>query len=406
MSRKMLRAYTLGFYFSVLSSLALAQFQTFSPPGQNDITYSINVPDGTATSSSGPIFIQMKSTTLDIEWFAFGEGTRMQGSNIFVVYGNGNGNNVTLSPRLGGPHIEPLHNSEAQVTVLDGSGISNGTVTANIRCDSCIAWSGGKEDVTSSSSSWVWAVKYGSLIESDSVSATITQHDVSGLASVNLQAATGGNSDNPFLNTSFDNPSNSSSNSTSSAQPVVTTFGSQQSIDRKRIAHAAIMISVMVILFPSFALGVHLLPSSRAVVLHAWLQLFTLALAIAGFALGISLSVNIYPITSTSYHQIIGIIVVSSLILFQPALGFLQHRYWRKTGEKGVFAYAHRWLGRTIITLGIVNAGLGFLFTGIGSSIAPKGAVIAYGVVAGIVGIGYILAAGFLAHRRRHARRI
>jgi hypothetical protein len=166
------------------------------------------------------------------------------------------------------------------------------------------------------------------------------------------------------------------------------------------------MISVMVILFPSFALGVHLLPSSRAVVLHAWLQLFTLALAIAGFALGISLSVNIYPITSTSYHQIIGIIVVSSLILFQPALGFLQHRYWRKTGEKGVFAYAHRWLGRTIITLGIVNAGLGFLFTGIGSSIAPKGAVIAYGVVAGIVGIGYILAAGFLAHRRRHARRI
>lgn len=56
-----------------------------------------------------------------------------------------------------------------------------------------------------------------------------------------------------------------------------------------------------------------------------------------------------------------------------------------------------------MITLGIVNAGLGFRFAGIGSTMAPKGAVIAYGAVAGIVGIGYILIVGFLFYRRRHA---
>lgn len=324
----------------------------------------------------------------------------MQGSNIFVVYGSGNGNNnVTVSPRLGGSHVEPLYNPQAQVSVLDGSGISsNGTITANIRCDSCITWSGGgHEDVTSSSASWVWAVKYGNLIESDSVSATITQHDVSGLASLNLQEATGGNSDNPFLNvTTSSNPSNSNS-----GQPMVTTFNTQ-SIDRKRIAHATIMITVMVILFPSFALGIHLFPSSRTVAIHAWLQLFTLALAIAGFGIGISLALNL-QLGWWSYHEIIGIIVISSLVLFQPAMGFLQHRYFHKTGRKGVFAYLHRWFGRTMITLGIVNAGLGFRFTGIGSSVAPVGAVIAYGVVAGIVWVGYILTASFLTHRR-HAR--
>ncbi|GAM33795.1 integral membrane protein [Talaromyces pinophilus] len=411
----MLSAHRIGICFSILSSLALGQLQTFSPPGQNKITYSINIPDQTASSGSGPIFIQLKSTTIDIEWFAFGEGTRMQGSNIFLVYGNGNGNNVTVSPRLGGAYVEPLYNSKAQVTLLDGSGISNGTVTANIRCDNCITWSGGKEDVTSSSTSWVWAVKYGKLIKSDSVSATISQHDVSGLASVNLQAATGGNTGNPFITTSSDSsvPSASSASSTSpassnpsssgSSQPVVTTF-STQSTDRKRIAHAAIMIIVMVVLFPSFALGIHLLPSSWAVVLHGWLQVFTLALTIAGFALGISLSINLYPVTGSSYHQIIGIIVVSCLTLFQPAMGLLQHRYWCKNEKKGLFAYLHRWLGRTMIALGIVNAGLGFRYTGIGSTMAPKGAVIAYGVVAGIVGLGYILTLGFLARRRRHAR--
>ncbi|KAI7978312.1 hypothetical protein EIK77_001255 [Talaromyces pinophilus] len=351
----MLSAHRFGICFSILSSLALGQLQTFSPPGQNKITYSINIPDQTASSGSGPIFIQLRSTTIDIEWFAFGEGTRMQGSNIFLVYGNGNGNNITVSPRLGGAYVEPLYNSKAQVTLLDGSGISNGTVTANIRCDNCITWSGGKEDVTSSSTSWVWAVKYGKLIKSDSVSATISQHDVSGLASVNLQAATGGNTGNPFITTSSDSsvPSASSASSTSPAssnpsssgspQPVVTTF-STQSTDRKRIAHAAIMIIVMVVLFPSFALGIHLLPSSWAVVLHGWLQVFTLALTIAGFALGISLSINLYPVTGSSYHQIIGIIVVSCLTLFQPAMGLLQHRYWCKNEKKGLFAYLHRWL--------------------------------------------------------------
>ncbi|KUL89729.1 hypothetical protein ZTR_00411 [Talaromyces verruculosus] len=399
----MLSAHRIGICFSILSSLALGQLQTFSPPGQNKITYSINIPDQTASSGSGPIFIQLKSTTVDIEWFAFGEGTRMQGSNIFLVYGNGNGNNVTVSPRLGGAHVEPLYNSNAQVTLLDGSGISNGTVTANIRCDSCITWSSGKEDVTSSSASWVWAVKYGNLIKSDSVSATISQHDVSGVASVNLQAAAGGNTGNPFLTTSSDSSVPSDPSSSSSPQPVVTT-SSTQSTDRKRIAHAVIMIIVMVVLFPSFALGIHLLPSSRAVVLHGWLQVFTLALTIAGFALGISLSINLYPVTGSSYHQIIGIIVVSCLTLFQPAMGLLQHRYWRRNERKGLFAYLHRWLGRTMITLGIVNAGLGFRYTGIGSTMAPKGAVIAYGVVAGIVGLGYILTLGFLARRRRHAR--
>jgi hypothetical protein len=397
MSRKMLSVHSLSFCLSLFSSLAHAQFQTFSPPGQNDITYAVNIPEQTATSGSGPIFIQMKST-VDVEWFAFGQGTQMQGSNIFVVYGSGNGNNnVTLSPRLGGPHVEPLYNPQAQVSVLDGSGISsNKTITANIRCNSCITWSGGgHEDVTSSSASWVWAVKYGNLIESDSVSATITQHDISGLASLNLQEATGGNSDNPFLNvTTSSNPSNSSS-----GQPVVTT-SSTQSIDRKRIAHAAIMITVMVILFPSFALGIHLFPSSQTVVLHAWLQLFTLALAIAGFGIGISLALSL-QLGGWSYHEIIGIIVISSLVLFQPAMGFLQHRYFHKTERKSVFAYLHRWFGRTMITLGIVNAGLGFRFTGIGTSVAPVGAVIAYGVVAGIVWVGYILTASFLAHRRR-----
>lgn len=149
------------------------------------------------------------------------------------------------------------------------------------------------------------------------------------------------------------------------------------------------MILVMVILFPLFALGIRIIPSHRTVTVHAWMQLGTLALAIAGFGIGISISVDLQ--LTGSYHAIIGMVVILYLILFQPIMGFLQHRYFRRKGKKGVFGYIHRWLGRVFITLGIINAGLGFRITEIGGSAAPIGAVVAYGVVAGIVWVVYAL---------------
>lgn len=58
----------------------------------------------------------------------------MRNSNIFIIYPDASGSNVTLSPRLGMGEFEPEYNSKAQVSLLEGSGISNGQMTANIRC--------------------------------------------------------------------------------------------------------------------------------------------------------------------------------------------------------------------------------------------------------------------------------
>ncbi|GIK01778.1 hypothetical protein Aspvir_005819 [Aspergillus viridinutans] len=373
-------------WWLILCNHAFGQVQTFTPAGENGITYSVNVPESTASSGSGPIFIQMRSTKA-VQWFAWGQGAVMQGANIFVVYATES--NVTVSPRLGVEHVEPLFNPQARFSILNGSGISNGTITANIRCDSCITWPGGHEDVTSTSSPWIWAVKDGPSLDSDSVSATITIHDISGVATVNMKQATGGSSENPFLGGSMSN---------SSSAQAVQTFNSA-SVKTKRIAHAVLMIVAFVLFFPLIALGIPLFPSSRTVVIHAWLQLSTLAMVIAGFGLGISMARSLNFVSS--YHPIIGMVVVSSLILFQPAMGLVQHWYFRRTGKKSVVAYVHRWFGRTFITLGIINAGLGFRLTGIGTSIAPTGAVIAYGVVAGLVWTSYVLIVSFLSYRAR-----
>ena len=63
-----------------------------------------------------------------------GEGTQMSGSNIFIVYADAEGTNVTLSPRPGANHVQPKFDSSIQAFLLEGSGIADGKITANIRC--------------------------------------------------------------------------------------------------------------------------------------------------------------------------------------------------------------------------------------------------------------------------------
>lgn len=59
----------------------------------------------------------------------------MAGANIFIVYADASGANVTLSPRLGKGNFQPSFNKDAQVFLLEGSGIADGKLTANVRCE-------------------------------------------------------------------------------------------------------------------------------------------------------------------------------------------------------------------------------------------------------------------------------
>ena len=58
----------------------------------------------------------------------------MAGANIFFAYADATGKNVTVSPRKGVGNVMPLYPSGTQITVLEGSGIANGIMTANVRC--------------------------------------------------------------------------------------------------------------------------------------------------------------------------------------------------------------------------------------------------------------------------------
>lgn len=366
----------------------LAQFQTFSPTGHDELIYSIHVPDQTANSSSGPIYFQMNCTR-SVEWFALGQGRGMRGSNMFVVYASGN--NVTVSPRSGVGHSQPLYNKVANISVMNGSGVHGGVITANVRCDSCLGWAGGEEDPTSTASPWIWAVKYGKPLNTANASAPIAQHDAHGFAYVNLKKGTGATPANPFSELSR------SDVEIGNTGPAFDVAG----LHRKKIAHGVLMILAFVVFFPFAALALHLFPSSSTVTIHAFLQLFNMAIAIAGLGVGVSMARQIDEIQN--HHPIIGMVVVAGLAVFQPAMGLLQHRHFRKTGGKGLFAYLHRWFGRIMFALGVINVGLGFQMTGIGRSAeqSPRGAVIATCVVAGVVGVSYIVIVSLAGRVRR-----
>jgi predicted Na+-dependent transporter len=168
-----------------------------------------------------------------------------------------------------------------------------------------------------------------------------------------------------------------------------------QELDRYRIAHGIIMSISFVILLPAFALTLYLVPYSKvASRIHAPLQLLTVCLIIAGFGLGIDVEINFD--LQGQYHPKIGIAVVVYLIVVQPLMGFLQHRWFKKHAERGassIFGHVHRWLGRAVILLGIINGGLGLQLARdlAGDAGATTGTEIAYGVVAGFVGLLWLV---------------
>jgi hypothetical protein len=108
-----------------------AQIASVCP--STNVCFKLNIPANTASSGSGDVFFQISAPST-YEWVALGQGKGMGSSNMFLVYTSSSGTNVTLSPRTSSGYTAPTLNSATQVTLLEGSGVSNGIMTANVKC--------------------------------------------------------------------------------------------------------------------------------------------------------------------------------------------------------------------------------------------------------------------------------
>jgi Cytochrome domain of cellobiose dehydrogenase/Eukaryotic cytochrome b561 len=322
----------------------------------SNVTISVNIP---VDDGSDDLFFHV-SAPAGQAWVGFGFGTRMKDALIFVHYKSEDGENITVSPRIGIGHVEPQFTSAVGVTLLEGTYVDNETYNINGHCTGCRSWplaSGRKGgiDVRSIAQPMIYAIGEESpFFQTDSQEATIRQHITMGKFTMDLEAATG--KAGVPTNTAF--------------QSGVTHAGFSGGSRMGIIFHGIFMAACFVVFFPLGALLIQL-PFRLAFWLHLIWQLCTVVGVIIGFSLGIYISVNSKLNSKLdSPHQGLGI-ATFVLVLTQTTLGFLYERIFKNTQSPTPFGIVHRFLGPTIILFGIVNGALGLKMANNDGRIAP-----------------------------------
>ncbi|KAK8171815.1 hypothetical protein BKA80DRAFT_287763 [Phyllosticta citrichinensis] len=367
-----------------LAGLASTAYAQISNNCAGDTCYGLNIPEATVNSGNGDIFLSMSGPTT-YSYIALGQGSSMSGSRIFIMYTSANGQNVTVSPRLSSGHSEPEYDSSTEITILENTGVSGNTMTAYFKVSNAGTWNGGSMDFKSSSAQWIHAALAGSSLNTDDLNADISKHaDNYGSFTWDFSQAKGGSSANPFTaagaTTSNSCPTNSGSSSGSGSKI--------QRMRRIQTAHGVVACLAWAVFFPAGAISIRVFSFPGLVWFHAAWQIFSYGLYVAGFGLGVYLATN--DNYMKEYHPIIGV-VLFVFLFFQPIFGWLHHVLFKKYGGRTFWSQLHIWLGRILITLGVINGGLGLKLAGN----TQKRYTVTYGVIAGTIWVVYMIAAVF-----------
>ncbi|CAG7560578.1 unnamed protein product [Fusarium equiseti] len=253
----------------VFAFLALPVGTTYASPvsyydaSSSKVCYSWAVPSAIDSSTSSSLYLRLQAPT-EYQWIAIGTGSRMSGSTMFVIYQDGMGN-VTLSTRKGHGHDMPTFNRMSDVKLIEGSGLSNDTMVANIQWDNVSGID------LKGSNHWISAWKKGSPLNTSATSADFDEHDGTDSLSVNLSKATFSGSANPFTN---------SSNAQSSDNAVSGGGGGE---DHTGSIHGVIMAIVFLLGFP---IGSVLMPLLGKWLVHASWQIIAFVGMWVGFGVG------------------------------------------------------------------------------------------------------------------------
>ncbi|KAK1780544.1 hypothetical protein QBC45DRAFT_104020 [Copromyces sp. CBS 386.78] len=372
----------------IASNAVHATTPKYCATGADNVCFRFGIPQSSADSGSGNIYFQIQAPST-YSWVALGTGDQMKGSSMFVMYQDGSGN-LTLSPRLGTGHSAPKEDtssSAAKLGLLAGSGVVNGVMTANVVCPNCESWNGGSLSLTDTASEWIAAWKSGSSLATASKSASITQHDDHDQFQLDLTQATVSSDTNPFLEADTADPGSGSGGGSiggggDSDNPGVVVgpgnpfgpVGGGKRRDGALVAHSVIMTATFAALYP---LGSMLMPLIGSWIAHAIWQSVAFVLMWVGFGLGVRVAQDRNMLFNNT-HTRLGTAVVF-LLLIQPVLGIMHHKYFLKYRERGVISYAHIWWGRILLILAVVNGGLGLKLTNAGNS-----AVVAYCIIAAV----------------------
>ena len=188
----------------------------------------------------------------------------------------------------------PEHTERSGVELIEGSGVSEKNMVANIKCSDCDSL---KFD---GSNGWIAAWRAGDSLDSTDPSATIQVHDDNGNFNVDFSKATIGTDSNPFVESSSngnktDSNSDSNTGSGSYSDPdsnsgssggsggAVTETDDDGDNDTLIYAHGIVMSVVFLIGYP---IGAVLMPMLGNWMIHAGWQVLAFLGMWAGFGIG------------------------------------------------------------------------------------------------------------------------
>ncbi|PVH73090.1 iron reductase domain protein [Cadophora sp. DSE1049] len=283
-------------------------------------------------------------------WTAIGTGESMAGSLMFILWADRGRENVAVSVRTATAHTEPFAADDLpQVDVLRAKASKYASHEVLLVCYSCDKWE--SLDFQEKSQPWIWASNYFTEFQTADPNQHLGDHQLHDVFYVDMTAlplshSSGHEKNLPTIQ--------GVKNSGTWDQPLPPSSSSRLC---SGFRHGVVMlVAFMGIMMPS-AIYKRWKPNTSS---HMWSQIAATVLSLIGILLGISASS--WRSSPFGIHQTLGLITYC-LIILQIFFG-AQIRSSGYRGDAPSYRSFHRWLGRSIFTLGISDAGLGLRLAG------------------------------------------
>ncbi|XMA17515.1 hypothetical protein WAI453_010306 [Rhynchosporium graminicola] len=267
-------------------------------------------------------------------WAALGTGHGMAGSLMFMMYTiDAKSPHLTIGTSHG--HAQPKSNPDLPtVSVVKSLSTAGNSMQLDFVCYGCDQWPG--MDVSSDAQQFIWAKRL-THVRSEKV---LGIHSELGFLQVNLKQAFTDRDMHPSMGATTDKVS--------------------KSMPRYAgIIHGAVLGASFMMFYPIGVVIIHGSSLRNAFTYHWILEVSLTTTCILTIGSGVYLSPSGVKFRDyLGMHQMLGGLVCCGLIL-QILSGYRHHVTFLRTIRKSWWSHGHIWLGRVVLTLGVVNTKLG-----------------------------------------------
>lgn len=372
---------------SILAALALAepvQYCRFGHShGEADFCLGVTTHLNHSTNAHDVYLSFTVTRSSHLGWTAIGTGPKMDGSLMFIVYGDPESDDApTISIRQATGHYQP-HRVDLQdnsypsfrVLMADWAAAASDEDVAfpkgkhpktyvaqiGVVCYACSRWTGSPITATTASQPWIWAWNSKQDDLGTNLDARLSMHAYGSAFGVFYVDMAGAQTNNPAQLT------------IPALRPGVAMHGtSDDPIDAKQAtafvraqplasAHGMLMGTAFMLLFP---LGAVAMRSGWAAAFkyHGWIQLVASVMVWTGVVIGLIMSRGGQFDTP---HQAAGLVLAVVLVL-QGVLGWKHHLDYLRIRRRTWISHVHIWIGRAAVLGGWGNILAGLALAGHG----------------------------------------